>query len=137
MKRGESPPGDGTGGRDAERRRAAECFLSDPASAGNERREEMKKLVIAALAAGAMSVPAMAQTGGIVLGAPQFGNYANRGQCESALAHERNKQRKTPSTRGSGYEDLSGSDFNRASQTTTRCEERNGHWVVVYYANGF
>src|SRR5688572_15232655 len=97
----------------------------------------MRKLMITALAAGAIGMPAMAQTGGIVLGAPQFDSYASRGQCESALAHERNKQRKNPATRGAGYEDLSGSDFNRASQTTTRCEERNGRWVVVYYANGF
>ena len=97
----------------------------------------MKKAIVAALVAGAMSMPAIAQNGGIVLGAPQFDSYANRGQCESALAHERNKQRKDPATRGAGYEGLSGSDFNRASQTTTRCEERNGRWVVVYYANGF
>ena len=82
-------------------------------------------------------MPAMAQTGGIVLGAPQFDSYANRGQCQSALAHERNKQRKNADTRGAGYEDLSGSEFNRASLTTTRCEERSGRWVVVYYANGF
>jgi len=96
----------------------------------------MKKLILAA-AAGALAVPAIAQTGGTVLGAPQFQSYANRGQCESALAAERNKQRKDPATRGSGYGDLSGSDFNKASLTTTRCEERNGHYVVVYYANGF
>lgn len=96
----------------------------------------MKKLIIAALAGAAASFPAMAQDG-IVLGPPQFGDYANRGQCESALAHERNNQRRNAETRGAGYEDLSGSDFNRASRTTTRCEQRNGRWVVVYYANGF
>ena len=96
----------------------------------------MRKLMIATIA-GILAVPAAAQSGGTVLGPPQFESYANRGQCESALAHERNKQRKDPATRGSGYEDLSGSDFNRASQTTTRCELRNGKWVVVYYANGF
>ena len=96
----------------------------------------MKKLMIATIA-GVLAVPAMAQSGGTVLGPPQFESYTSRGQCESALAHERNKQRKDPATRGSGYEDLSGSDFNRASQTTTRCEMRNGKWVVVYYANGF
>ena len=96
----------------------------------------MKKLMIATIA-GVLAVPAMAQGGGTVLGPPQFESYTSRGQCESALAHERNKQRKDPATRGSGYEDLSGSDFNRASQTTTRCEMRNGKWVVVYYANGF
>jgi hypothetical protein len=97
----------------------------------------MRKFITTALAASAFAMPAMAQTGGIVLGAPQFDSYANRGQCQSALAHERNKQRKNADTRGAGYEDLSGSEFNRASLTTTRCEERNGRWVVVYYANGF
>ena len=96
----------------------------------------MKKLMIAAIA-GVLAVPAMAQGGGTVLGPPQFESYTSRGACESALAHERNKQRKDPATRGAGYEDLSGSDFNRASQTTTRCEMRGGKWVVVYYANGF
>ena len=96
----------------------------------------MKKLIVAA-AASALAFPAVAQTGGIVLGAPQFQSYDNRGQCVSALAAERNKQRKDPATRGDGYGDLKGSDFNRASLTTTRCEERGGKWVVVYYANGF
>jgi len=95
----------------------------------------MKKLIIAAMA-GAIAMPAFAQ-GGTVLGPPQFQSYANRGQCESALAAERNKQRKDPATRGAGYGDLSGSDFNKASRTTTRCEERNGQWVVVYNQNGF
>ena len=95
----------------------------------------MKKLIIAAMA-GTLAMPAFAQ-GEIVLGPPQFKSYANRGQCESALAAERNKQRKDPATRGAGYEDLSGSDFNKASRTTTRCEERNGRYVVVYYQSGF
>jgi hypothetical protein len=95
----------------------------------------MKKLIIAAMA-GIVATPAIAQ-GGIVLGPPQFESYNNRGQCESALAAERNKQRKDPAARGAGYEDLSGSDFNRASRTTTRCEERDGKFVVVYYQNGF
>lgn len=96
----------------------------------------MKKLMIAAIA-GAVAFPAFAQSGGVVLGSPQFDAYASRGQCESALAAERNKQRKDADTRGAGYEDLSGSEFNKASRTTTRCEQRGGKWVVVYYANGF
>jgi|SRR5687767_7791669 len=95
----------------------------------------MKKLMLTAVTAAAFTAPAFAQ--GIVLGPPQFESYSSRGQCESALAHERNNQRRDPATRGAGYEDLSGSDFNRASRTTTRCELRNGQWVVVYYADGF
>jgi hypothetical protein len=95
----------------------------------------MKKLLIAAMA-GVVAAPAFAQ-GGTVLGPPQFESYGNRGQCESALAAERNKQRKDPATRGAGYQDLTGSEFNKASRSTTRCEERNGKWVVVFYQSGF
>jgi hypothetical protein len=96
----------------------------------------MKKLIIAAVA-GAVCVPALAQTGGTVLGPPQFDSYSNRGQCESALAQERNRQRKNPATRGAGYQDLTGSEFNKASRTTTRCEQREGKYVVVFNAAGF
>ena len=97
----------------------------------------MTRKILLGLATAAMAVPAMAQSGGIVLGAPQFQTYANRGQCTAALAKERNLQRKDPTKRGAGYGDLSGSEFNKASLTTTRCELRNGRYVVVYYANGF
>lgn len=93
----------------------------------------MKKLMLV-LAAGSLSAPAMAADG-VVL--EQFEKYNSRGQCESALAQERNAQRKDPATRGSGYEGLSGSDFNKASRTTTRCEERDGKYVVVFYQDGF
>jgi hypothetical protein len=93
----------------------------------------MNKLIL--VAAGAtIAAPVFAQ--GTVLGAPQFQSYANHGQCESALAQERNRQRANPSQRGAGYQDLSGSEFNRASRDTTRCELRNGQHVVVYYQNG-
>jgi hypothetical protein len=95
----------------------------------------MKTLTLAAAAVAAtIAAPAFAQ--GTVLGAPQFQNYANHGQCESALAQERNRQRANPSQRGAGYQGLSGSEFNRASRDTTRCELRNGQHVVVYYQNG-
>ena len=97
----------------------------------------MKKLIFT-LVVGSLSVPAFAaQT--VVLGPPQFaeGGYANRGQCESALAAERNRQRRDPTARGAGYQDLTGSEFNRESRRTTRCEEVNGRYVVVFNANGF
>lgn len=97
----------------------------------------MKKLILGALIAAGMGGPALAQDQGVVLGAPQFQTYANRGQCQSALAHERNSQRANPATRGEGYRDLSGSEFNQASLNTTRCEQRNGRYVVVFYRNGF
>ncbi|HYG28901.1 MAG TPA: hypothetical protein VD887_01665 [Allosphingosinicella sp.] len=97
----------------------------------------MKTFAIAAFLAGSIAAPAFAQAGGTVLGAPQFSTYANRGQCGSALAHERNRQRANPDQRGQGYQDLTGSEFNQASRATTRCEQRGGRYVVVYYANGF
>lgn len=92
-----------------------------------------------AIIAGAAALPvmpAMAQNDGQILGAPQFSanGYANRGACESALAHERNSQRKNPATRGSGYNDLSGSDFNKASRETTTCELRGDRYQVIYRA---
>ena len=97
----------------------------------------MKKFVFAAAVA-ALSVPAFGQTGGIVLTNPEFaGGFSNRGQCQSTLAHVRNEQRKNPSTRGQGYQQLSESEFHRESLRTTRCEERNGRYVVVFYPNGF
>ena len=97
----------------------------------------MKKLVFA-IVAGATAFPAMAFQS-IVLGPPQFatGGYANRGQCESALAHERNRQRADPALRGADYRSLSGPAFIQESRRTTHCELRNGRYVVVFNAGGF
>jgi len=96
----------------------------------------MRNLVLLAAAA-AISAPAFAQdTGGTVLS--EYGTYNSFGQCNAALAHVRNDQRKNPSTRGTGYQDLSGSAFNQASLTTTRCEETSaGSYQIVFYADGF
>ncbi len=97
----------------------------------------MKKLVFIAAAA-VLSLPAFAQTSGTVLTNPEFaGGFDNRGQCQSALAHVRNDQRKNPATRGAGYQQLSGSDFQAESLRTTRCEQRNGRFVVVFSPTGF
>ena len=92
--------------------------------------------IMLAITAAVLAAPAFAQgSGGIVLS--EYGSFNNRGQCESALAHVRNDQRRNPETRGAGYEDLNGSDFNRASRTTTRCERVGDAWQFVYYADGF
>jgi hypothetical protein len=97
----------------------------------------MKKLIIAAAAA-ALAFPVSAQTGGMVLTNPEFaGGFDNRGQCESTLAKVRNDQRKNPETRGEGFRELSGSDFQSESRRTTRCEERDGRFVVVFSPTGF
>ena len=95
------------------------------------------RIYIAAAAALALTTPALAQeSGGIVLG--EYGTYSSYEDCNSALAHIRNDQRKNPATRGEGYRDLRGSDFNRASLTTTRCEETSdGNYQIVFYSGGF
>jgi hypothetical protein len=95
----------------------------------------MRKIFLTA-AATLIAAPLSAQgTGGTVL--DQYGSYTSAGQCNSALAHVRNAQRKNASTRGAGYQNLSGSAFNRASLTTTRCENVDGMYQIVYYQNGF
>ena len=97
----------------------------------------MKKIVFFAAMA-ALSAPAFAQSGGTVLTNPEFANgFSNRGQCQAALSQVRNDQRKNPATRGAGFRELSESDFQRESLRTTRCEERNGKFVVVFNPNGF
>jgi hypothetical protein len=96
----------------------------------------MKTLVLFAGAA-ALAAPAFAQeAGGTVLG--EYGTFTTYDACNSALAHVRNDQRKNASTRGEGYQDLSGSAFNRASLTTTRCEQTGDNmYQIVFYADGF
>ncbi|MFL6733934.1 MAG: hypothetical protein ACJ8EY_04485 [Sphingomicrobium sp.] len=96
----------------------------------------MKKILAAAVAFTVVS-PAFAQEeGGIVLA--DYGTFSSYDECNSALAHIRNEQRKNPSTRGTGYQDLSGSAFNKASLTTTRCEEvSDDTYQIVFYEGGF
>ena len=97
------------------------------------------KRVFAALAAASFAAPLLAQgTGGVILTNPEFqGGFGNRGQCEAALAHVRNDQRKNAETRGEAYRELSPSDFQKESLRTTRCEEIEGRYQVVFYVNGF
>lgn len=97
------------------------------------------KRVFAAVAAASFAAPLFAQgAGGVILTNPEFeGGFGNRGQCESTLAHVRNDQRKNPATRGEAYRELSPSDFQKESLRTTRCEEIEGRYRVVFYVNGF
>ena len=98
----------------------------------------MNKVIIAA-AAGLISSAALAQgAGGVVLTNPEFqGGFGNRGQCTAALAKVRNHQRLHADTRGEAYRELSASAFQRESLRTTRCEQINGRYQVVFYVNGF
>ena len=96
------------------------------------------KRVLAAVAAMTLATPALAQdAGGVILTNPEFGTgFSNMGQCQSALSHVRNDQRKDPTTRGAGYENLSSSDFQAESLRTTRCEMIDGKYQVVFYVDG-
>ena len=98
----------------------------------------MKQLFLAAGAA-LMSTAALAQgTGGVILTNPEFqGGFDNRGQCTAALAKVRNAQRDDAQQRGEDYRTLSKSEFLKESLRTTRCEEINGRYQVVFYVNGF
>jgi hypothetical protein len=98
----------------------------------------MKIILTAALVVG-LAAPVLAQgTGGVILTNTEFeAGFANRGQCEAALAKVRNDQRKNADTRGEAYRDLSESDFQKASLRTTRCEEIDGRYRVVFYVDGF
>jgi len=96
------------------------------------------KILAAAILAG-LAAPVAAQgMGGIILTNPEFeGGFDNRGQCQAALSHVRNDQRRDPSLRGSDYTDLSTSDFQAESLRTTRCELVDGRYQVVFYVDGF
>jgi hypothetical protein len=100
----------------------------------------MKKLVIAAIAA-SISMPAIAQSssdGTVLTNTPEMAaGFDNYGQCQSAFRQLRNDQRKSGARGGEPYDSMSNSDYNNASRTTTRCEEIDGRYYVVFNANGF
>lgn len=97
------------------------------------------KIILAATAALGLAVPALAQgAGGVILTNTEFeGGFSNRGQCTAALAKVRNQQRLDASLRGEAYRDLSASAFQKASLRTTRCEQIDGRYRVVFYVDGF
>ena len=81
----------------------------------------MKKLMIAALAAGGMSVPAMADH------TPQHAfkgvKWESRGECQSALMQYRNEHR--------AENHRSTSEYNRWFNQRFRCDtNRDGDWVL-------
>ncbi len=102
----------------------------------------MKKLmIVSAVAAAAVAMPAMAQSssdGTILTNTPEMAaGYTNYGQCQSAFRQLRNDQRKSGDRGGEPYNSMSNGDYNNASRTTTRCEEIDGRYYVVFNANGF
>ncbi len=96
-----------------------------------------------ALAATALSVPAVASAqvspnGTVLTNTPEMrAGFANRGQCQAAFRQLRNDQRKSGDRGGEPYNSMDNGDYNKASRTTTRCEEINGRYYVVFNANGF
>ena len=87
----------------------------------------MKKLAITALVAGALSLPAMAQT------FPNPDGYSNRGQCQAALMHARNSLRQNPETRHPNDADHNNRDFNRRTADNWECERGpDGRWYARF-----
>jgi hypothetical protein len=83
----------------------------------------------------------MAQTasdGTVLTNTPEMAaGYDNYGQCQSAFRQLRNDQRKSGARGGEPYDSMTNSQYNNASRTTTRCEEIDGRYYVVFNANGF
>jgi hypothetical protein len=105
----------------------------------------MRKFMMAAVAATAViAVPAMAQTvtspdGTILTNTPEMAaGYSNKGQCQSTFRQLRNDQRKSTDRGGEPYDSMTNSEYNAASNMTTRCEKLDdGRWYVVFNADGF
>lgn len=100
----------------------------------------MKKLMIAAAAA-MVAVPALAVTspnGTVLTNTPEMAaGFENYGQCQSAFRQLRNEQRKSGNRGGEPYDSMDNGEYNDASKTTTRCEEIDGRYYVVFNADGF
>ena len=100
----------------------------------------MKKLMIAAAAA-MIAVPVAAQTsenGTVLTNTPEMAaGFENYGQCQSAFRQLRNDQRKSGVRGGEPYDSMDNGEYNNASRTTTRCEEIDGRYYVVFNADGF
>ena len=106
----------------------------------------MRNLIILAAAAATASLaaaPAFAQAtsdDGIVLtNTPEMAaGFSNYGQCQSTFRQLRNDQRKSGNRGGEPYDSMSNSDYNAASNMTTRCEQlEDGRYYVVFNADGF
>ena len=101
-------------------------------------------IMMAAVAAtAALSVPALAQAtspdGTVLTNTPEMAaGYSNKGQCQSTFRQLRNDQRKSSDRGGEPYDSMSNSDYNAASNMTTRCEQLDdGRYYVVFNPNGF
>jgi hypothetical protein len=76
--------------------------------------------------------------GGAMANTPEMrAGFENYGQCQSAFGQLRNDQRKSGERGGEPYNSTSNGEYNEASRTTTRCEEINGRYYVVFNEGGF
>ena len=100
----------------------------------------MKLLALAATAA-IVAAPLSAQTSenGIILtNTPEMAaGFDNYGQCQATFRQLRNDQRKSGERGGEPYDSMDNGDYNKASRDTTRCEEIDGRYYVVFNADGF
>ena len=104
----------------------------------------MRNLILTAAAAttAAIAVPAMAQVsenGTVLTNTPEMAaGFSNYGQCQSTFRQLRNTQRKSGDRGGEPYDSMSNSEYNAASNMTTRCEQLDdGRYYVVFNAEGF
>ena len=101
----------------------------------------MKKLMILA-ASVALAAPALAQTptspnGTVLTNTEEMAEgFETRGQCQAAFRQLRNDQRRSGERGGEPYDSMDNGDYNRASRETTRCEEIDGRYYVVFNADG-
>ena len=100
--------------------------------------------LIAAAATVSLAVPAAAQEvtssdGTILTNTDAMAaGFDNGGQCQSTFRQLRNDQRKSGERGGEPYDSMSNSDYNAASNMTTRCEQLDdGRFYVVFNADGF
>ena len=104
----------------------------------------MRKMIMMAAdaATAALSVPAKAQVspdGTELTNTPEMAaGFSNYGQCQSNFRQLRNDQRKSGARGGEPYDSMSNSQYNAASNMTTRCEQLDdGRYYVVFNADGF
>ena len=102
-------------------------------------------MMMTAIAATAViAVPAAAQDvtspdGIILVNTPEMAaGYSNKGQCQSTFRQLRNDQRAGTDRGGEPYDSMTNSEYNAASNMTTRCEQlSDGRYYVVFNAGGF
>lgn len=89
----------------------------------------MKKMITLAIVAAALGMPgvAIAQTTGVEQ--TQWGDFANRGQCQSRLMQLRNEYRQNPPA----SETRSSSEINQYNRENFSCQQRADGRYAIYF----